>query len=957
ADQVLDWLNATVAGLTAESSKAENLAAEIKALLKVWLVPIEDQLRYRSILLNCRVETMLVSENKGRLSWSRNTDWFFMEMREHVRGLDPVHTPESERAGLTRYVCTGWVIDDQGRLQPDTDETVWGPSTSRIRYRLHDAPRRLMLGASLQARAINLEDAPEVPISNEGEGWDPPGKNLWVAFSTWEGWTHEDAIVISQAAARKLKCSENLNLPPVRIPALATRVELLVKTDDFVAKGALLARAWIDCYALGLRRHEAKELGATGGWKEIGLPGAIAPHDGVIQKVSRQEIQSPCWRESISFLLNVRSEVGIGDKLATRHGIKGVVSKILADEEMPMVDGQRAEIILSPVGIARRGAMGQFREAFPNLSLTGTPDLPLAEKPGAIFVIREPQNAGDPARFRVRGTGPDSVRGQRYGEMEFWALMAHGEPEIAAELLSLGRSTANWMKWEGRIGPGTSQELATQVLNRYLAMIGATIKNGQVQQGSPPEAFEIPAETLTDFRVAEDLLKNAKEFADKGGLGIIHFKEPVEVKLEGYSSTLSHLYVLPPWLRPASEFGPHPLTKAYCWLLSNLKQGKDVSRPIEKCFHCAFDEKTGVGAFLRREVLGRRLTRSARAVIVPGPDLKLDQIRIPKQITEVLFAGLPARSRELVLVNRNPTLHRRGLLALRPVIDETNQPVFGLPLGILQGLGADFDGDQVNVVALETEGALNGAEKLLPGSIGFRKDPFRQEAPAFPLLHELSDPVSEWKLAKDEEMTQAAWCEAYAGLLKNRLNAVGDGWQVPALKASFEKDPDFWSGLTEEAWMNLAPTEMQKVYDSVRKKGQLGGILRRQLYLRDYTSDKEFWWTLSALQAVTEKLVQSALSVKTGKGAVVEFKPQAFFKDPNRHKDSLSVFDEEDANQQKRGFESEKVCAALQDWIEPNGLLAWLAHPNLSTLYKVLANSNSQPDDCTKDPRIAWFLA
>ena len=158
---------------------------------------------------------------------------------------------------------------------------------------------------------------------------------------------------------------------------------------------------------------------AEDGWLEISLPHANATQDSVLLRVRRKELRLLKWKELLIFELE---EIGgyvplaVGDKLATRHGIKGVVSRVLSDDAMPSAGSERAEIVLSPVGIAKRGAMGQFREADPNS----------AEPPrsGTIFVMRQPQDAKP--RCRVCSKDPTDVRGQRYGEMEFPALMAHG---------------------------------------------------------------------------------------------------------------------------------------------------------------------------------------------------------------------------------------------------------------------------------------------------------------------------------------------------------------------------------------------------------------------------------------------------------------------------------------------------------------------------------------------------
>ncbi|MEE8609066.1 MAG: hypothetical protein V3S55_15795, partial [Nitrospiraceae bacterium] len=911
ADQVLDWIAAVHPPAREEKQFVTHvrrlLLGDRAARLAGWLVPIDDWQAGRGNIFERRVESIRVTKRGESLAWTRRWQWLPDAMRHWIReeheGLDPVHTPESDRAGLTRYLCEGWRIDDDGKLRRSSTANAWGPSTARIPYRLHDAPRRLMLGASLQARAIPLEKEDEPCDRVDPSGWEPPGRNLRVVFSAFGGWTHEDAMVISRSAAEKLVRGEfEVRL---RIPAVVSCVE--VKKPGMVKSGVPLARGFIDLFALGWRRHEARAFGAEDGWVEVALSGAKTPVDAELLEVRRHPLETVRWRESITLRLKpLRAAVGLGDKLSTRHGIKGVVSKVLEDEAMPAAGTEHAEVILSPVGIIRRGAMGQLREA------SRTADASEPPRSGTIFVMRQAQDAAP--RLRVRGVKPSAVRGQRYGEMEFWALMAHGVPEIAQELLSLERSTAGWMKREAGLGRKDSKKLATQALNRYLAVIGARIEEGkllppEVEDGRfvvrrKPAIHAIPAKTRAQYKQALELLDDATWFRKHDGLARIDLPEPITARfLRDKDVVLCEVvcdavYVIPPWLRPAGESWRHRITQAYIDLIYFLVNGSDargrrnLQQLVEACVRLALGDRFGVVAFLRREVLGRRLTRSARAVIVPRPDLRIDQILLPRVAADTLFDGLSERARELVLVNRNPTLHRRGLLAMRPVIDESNAPVFGLPLGVLKALGADFDGDQASVVALETDEALAQAERLLPGSEELRLDPFRRDTPAFPLLKELSMPNAEQDLARDCTKPQEEWCAAHAALLKEAFTGVGDGWDIEMTqKALKEKENDeLWKGLLdEETWQERAEKVMQSIYE-VRAKGQLGGILRRELYRRIFKDEESFWRSVQALQAVTEPIVQTALSVKTGKGAVKDAKN--FFKNPQTGKTHLEELEE-----------------------------------------------------------------
>lgn len=1006
ADQALDWL----AELYTADGEWETFARALREALKVWLIPVDWPLAERANILGRRVEAIRVLMRKRKvkdaniqwLEWSRRPNWFPDDLRRtDVKGLDPVHTPESDRAGLTRYLSEGWDIDGLGQLKPLGSDSVWGPSTSRIPYKLHDAPRRLMLGASLQARAVPLGNS-SLPrdTADIGSGWFPPGRNLRVVFSALNGWTHEDAMVISESAAlnmTRVVVHEVHVLVPSQVAYFALEVS---KKGERVVGGQTLLRAYLDLYASGLRRHDAEEINARDGWVEISVPGSEAPEDGeLIDDVHVRVLRTPKWRASIVFKIEARVRLDVGDKLATRHGIKGVVSKVLSDKDMPDHPEGKAEVAFSPVGVIRRGALGQFHEATAGTLVENPPTDP--PRTGNVFVLRQPQDARP--RCRVRGAPATKVRGQRYGEMEFWALMAYGADKIAGELLSAKRSTARWMALEALLlspelqrahAARSHRYLATQALNRYLGLLGIKLEGAKFSlplgrdgisvkvRASAPSVIN-PSRFFTDCREALDHMEDEAWFLRKGGSLLVDLrKNPVRLVLKGHQIkdeksgkrlrdrkhqvevNFEAFEILPPWLRPASPREPHPLTRHYESLLSaatfgrDYKTGRFLRKIIEDCLKAAFDEKAGAAAFLRREVLGRRLTRSARAVIVPDPELCIDQISLPQFVYGELFAGLPDSRRELVLVNRNPTLHRRGLLALRPIADPKNHPVFRLPLGILAVLGADFDGDQVCVVVLETQEALEEARSLLPGSAELRSDPFRSNTPAFPLLRELSCADEEWTLAAKSELTQNEWCAEYHKLVEKRRSMIQDGWS--ATQSHWAANRDLWVGLPRDQWLQRAQMEMMKIYE-VRQKSVKGGILRRELYRRRFSDQDSLKWTVAALQAVTERLTQSALSVKTaevGDRNVPEslgtgFNATTFFENPSDNQASLYALDTD------MPFDAPKICEKLGRPVAPKSLLAWLARPSLETLVDLLSDPLLNQSDLSKesDPRIAWFLA
>lgn len=990
ADQVLDWL------ASIHDPSAPEFAVLLRRLLRTWLVPIDEPLLSRREVLDRRIEAIRMTVNgQGALTWSRSVGRFPDILRVGDDGLDVVHTPENDRSGLTRYLCQGWTIDDAGRLACGADGSSWGPSTVIIPHRLNDAPRRLMLGASLQTRAVPLKE-PDIPsAASQSTLWTPPGRNLRAAFVLDGGFTHEDAIVISQSGADKLRRADTHEIR-IRIPAIAGRLEssivqqfkggdLVLDPPLHVCRGTVLLQAYADLYALQWRRHEAAELGADDGWLNLPLENAMSPFDASLVQIRTRILRSTRWRLLVRFVFWAQA-LAPGSKLATRHGIKGVVSRILPDSQMPLTGEGHADIILSPFGILKRGAMGQFCEASPHTDGA----LP---REGSIFAVRQPQDAW--TSFRVRGSSSSAEKGQRYGEMEFWALMAHGADRIATELLSIDRSTARWVAKERELNPHAGHRaLSTVALNRFLSTIGARTKGGlfippQFSDGAiqvpldpsvPALKVQISKKAISGISEIIAELDNEHWYQRHGGLFALDLSEnPITLSFRISASpsvdrsqqrkvpvVFHALYLLPPWLRPCGEHWHSELTSRYWKLLKLLASSWAEADPwpglreaVEGCVLAALDRgeldgrrQGDISNFLRREVLGRRLTRSARAVIIPDPALRVDQVRIPAFAADEMFSGLGEQARRIVLVNRNPTLHRRSLLAMRPVIDSSNVPVVGLPLAVLKGMGADFDGDHVSIVALEREASLSEAESLLPGSRDMRLDPFRNGSPMFSIAGEFANVAEDAQLAIDSgSLDQVAWCEARAKVETARIEHIGDGWELltknPEWQNLAREHTRLWTGsLSESEWLERGKTEMEHVYLGVRRKGRFGGILRRQLYLRSFSNAPTFFKSVDAVSSITERIVQKALSVKSDRIDLSTNEINTFFERPGP--DFLKRLD--------TSFNTHDVIRALGSGVQPPSLAAFLARPTLRTILWLAVNGDQSSLD-VEDPRWSWFLS
>ncbi|MCC6630123.1 MAG: DNA-directed RNA polymerase subunit beta [Chloroflexi bacterium] len=236
--------------------------------------------------------------------------------------------------------------------------------------------------------------------------------------------------------------------------------------------------------------------------------------------------------QRVRVTLAQRRPIQVGDKLAGRHGNKGVVARIVADEDMPFLpDGRPIDVLLNPLGVPSRMNLGQlfetqlgwacralgWRVAAPafdgpdaaavrlllvaaGLPADGTVTLydgrtgaALAEPVtvGVQYLLKLHHEVDD--KLHARATGPYAlltgqpvggrarVGGQRVGEMEVWALEAHGAAHTLRELLTLkaddvaGRRRLYEAIVQGRPYPAPATSATLEVLLQELEALGMTI--------------------------------------------------------------------------------------------------------------------------------------------------------------------------------------------------------------------------------------------------------------------------------------------------------------------------------------------------------------------------------------------------------------------------------------------------------------------------------------------------
>lgn len=233
------------------------------------------------------------------------------------------------------------------------------------------------------------------------------GKNMLIGYLPAYGWNYEDAIVVSESAAKKLayQCVEQnrLELEDEVLYSLIDEAQYkpMPINGEKVQKGQILFKvskmmsdnisALIPCYepvlspsdgkfyAKVMVKRESVPHATMSKWlKEIlteqtkqerilveALTDIInAPHEIERYTYTKNKKKIKAKTGVIDYSIVSEKSLMVGSKLANRHGNKGVVSRIIPDEEMPLLpDGRRLEILFNPLGVISRMNIGQIFEA------------------------------------------------------------------------------------------------------------------------------------------------------------------------------------------------------------------------------------------------------------------------------------------------------------------------------------------------------------------------------------------------------------------------------------------------------------------------------------------------------------------------------------------------------------------------------------------------------------------
>ncbi len=425
------------------------------------------------------------------------------------------------------------------------------------------------------------------------------GQNIVVAYMPWEGYNYEDAILISEKLVQE-DTYTSIHIEKYEIEARQTKLgpeeitrEIPNVGEDSLRQldeqGIIRIGAWVEAGDILVGKvtpkgesdqpPEEKLLRAIFGEKardvrdnSLRVPNGEKGRVVDVRVFTREQGDElpPGANMVVRVYVAQKRKIQVGDKMAGRHGNKGIISRILPLEDMPYLpDGKPVDIVLNPLGVPSRMNVGQVFEcllgwAAENLGVrfkltpfdemygeessrtivhgkltearerTGKDWLFDPDAPGKIMVFDG--RTGEPFdrpitvgvaymlklvhlvddKIHARSTGPYSLvtqqplggkaqqGGQRFGEMEVWALEAFGCAYILQELLTVksddmqGRNEALNAIVKGKAIPRPGTPESFKVLMRELQSLGLDIAVHKVETQTDGSSLDVEVDLMAD---------------------------------------------------------------------------------------------------------------------------------------------------------------------------------------------------------------------------------------------------------------------------------------------------------------------------------------------------------------------------------------------------------------------------------------------------------------------------
>ena len=394
------------------------------------------------------------------------------------------------------------------------------------------------------------------------------GHNMLVAFMSWSGNNYEDAIILSERLVKNSKFS-SIHIEEFAVNVRDTKLGPEVTTCDIpnVGEAKLKNLAEDGIIRIGaevrpgdilvgkitpkgetqltpeerlLRSifgEKARDVKDTSKRMEGGKRGRIISIK-VFSREKGDKLESGIIKKIYIEVAQIRN-VSVGDKLAGRHGNKGVISRILPEEDMPyMEDGTPVDVILTPLGVPSRMNLGQILELHLGLAanalgyqaivppFAGATDMEIKEElkkagyseqgkmklrdgrtgehfnqpvaVGYMYILKLHHMVED--KIHMRSIGPYSLitqqplggkaqgGGQRFGEMEVWALLGHGAAYTLREILTIKSDDIQ----------GRSQAF------------DSIVKGENLKQPNIPASFNVLLKTLRGLALNVELLSKSQ---------------------------------------------------------------------------------------------------------------------------------------------------------------------------------------------------------------------------------------------------------------------------------------------------------------------------------------------------------------------------------------------------------------------------------------------------------------
>ena len=407
-----------------------------------------------------------------------------------------------------------------------------------------------------------------VDTSTSDRGEIALGHNALVAFMSWSGSNYEDAIILSERVVKNSKWSSIhieefvVNVRDTKLGPEVTTCDIPnvgeIKLKNLTEEGIVRIGAEVrpgdilvgkispkgetqltpeERLLRSIFGEKARDVKDTSKRMENGKRGRVISVK-IFSREKGDKLESGIIKKIYIEVAQVRN-VSVGDKMAGRHGNKGVISRIMPEEDMPyMEDGTPIDVILTPLGVPSRMNLGQILELHLGLAantlgyqaivppFTGATDAEIKEElvkagfdksgkmklrdgrtgehfkqdiaVGYMYILKLHHMVED--KIHMRSIGPYSLitqqplggkaqgGGQRFGEMEVWALLGHGAAHTLREILTV--------KSDDIVGRS--------------ATFDSIVKGEKMMPPNLPASFNVLLKTLRGLALNVELGKKAK---------------------------------------------------------------------------------------------------------------------------------------------------------------------------------------------------------------------------------------------------------------------------------------------------------------------------------------------------------------------------------------------------------------------------------------------------------------